>query len=79
MHWLFKSKEQKSAIKNIKTLYELREKVIEWFNDYSKLYLKLNIKQNICNLFSPKQILQRLSLALAQVKAGNTSEKSLMK
>ena len=76
---MFKSKEQKSAIKNTKTLCELRKKVIEWFNDFSKLYLKLNIKQNIRNIFSPKQIPQRLSLALAQVKAGNTSEKPLMK
>ena len=35
-----KSEEQKSAIKNIKTLYESREKVIKLFNDYSKITSK---------------------------------------
>ena len=42
-----------------------------------ELYLKLNIKQNKEKRFrilSPKQMLQRLLIALAQVKAGNTSE-----
>ena len=32
-----KSEEWKSGIKNIKTLYELREKVIKFFNDYSRI------------------------------------------
>ena len=31
------SEEQKRAIKNIITLYKLREKVIKLFNDYSKI------------------------------------------
>ena len=38
-----------------------------------KLCLKLSIKQ------SPKQMLQRLPIALAHVKAGNTSENLLNK
>ena len=45
-----------------------------------KLYLKLNKKQNMekdSKILSPKQILQRLPIALAQVKAGNTSENLL--
>ena len=32
-----KSKDQKSVIKNIKTLYESREKVMELFNNYSRI------------------------------------------
>ena len=32
----YKLKEQKSAIKNVKTLYKSREKVTKLFNDYSK-------------------------------------------
>ena len=32
-----KSKEQKSALKNIKLLYEPREAVIKLFNDYSSI------------------------------------------
>ena len=32
----YKLEEQKSAIKNVKTLYKSREKVTKLFNDYSK-------------------------------------------
>ena len=43
-----KSEDQKSAINNIDTLfYKSREKVIKFFNDYSKIYLTLNIKRNM--------------------------------
>ena len=33
----FKSKEQKSSLKNIKLLYESRQAVIKLFNDYSSI------------------------------------------
>ena len=36
----YKLEEQKRAIKNIKTLYKSREKVIKLFNDYSKVRSK---------------------------------------
>ena len=45
-----------------------------------ELYLKLNIKQNVeegLRILTPKQMLQRLPIVLAQVKAGNTSANSL--
>ena len=42
--WGYKSEEQISAIRNIKTLYKLREKVIKLFNDYFKVASKYNIK-----------------------------------
>ena len=38
----YKSEDQKSAIKNIKTLYESREKVIKLFNDCSKIASEAN-------------------------------------
>ena len=42
--WGYKSEEQISPIRNIKTLYKLREKVIKLFNDYFKVASKYNIK-----------------------------------
>ena len=45
-----------------------------------ELYLKLNIKQNVeegLRILTPKQMLQRLPIVLAQVKAGKTSENLL--
>ena len=35
--WTFKSKEQKSALENIKVLYISRQAVIKLFNDYSSI------------------------------------------
>ena len=45
-----------------------------------ELCLKLNIKQNterVSNILTPQQMLQRLLIALPQVKGGNTSENLL--
>ena len=46
-----KSEDQKTAIKNIKTLYESQEKVIQITSNYlmiiPELYLKLDTKQNM--------------------------------
>ena len=45
-----------------------------------KLYLKLCIKQKQeigLGILTPKQVFQRLQIALAQVKAGNNSENLL--
>ena len=67
------SEEQKHAIKNITTLYESREKVIKLFNDYSKIAFKAKYKSIYgegLKIVTPKQITQRLPIALAQVKAG---------
>ena len=46
-----------------------------------ELYLKLNTKKygEGLNVLTPKQMLQRLPKALAQVKASNTSENLLNK
>ena len=65
------SKDQKSTIYNIKRLYESREKVVELFDDYSRIIseAKYKAKQGQeLNILSPEQILQRLPIALAHLK-----------
>ena len=47
-----------------------------------KLYLKLNTKTKygqVLKILTPKQMLQRFPIALAQVKADNTSENLINK
>ena len=57
-------------------LYEGRELILNAFR--SGIFLmKKKTKCKGLNILTPKQMLQRLSMALAQVKAGNTSEKLL--
>ena len=76
----YKSEDQKRATKNIKTLYKSQEKVITLFNDYSKIASKVKYRSIYgkgLRILTPKQMLQILSIALAQVKVGNTSENLL--
>ena len=50
------------------------------FNDYSKILSKAKYKSidgEEFKILTPKQMLQRLPIALVQVKAGNTSENLL--
>ena len=79
-----KSEKQLCTIKNVKNLYEWRPKVINLLNDYSKIRSEAiyKTKQNETkgtglNILRPKQMLQRLPIALAQVKASNNSENLL--
>ena len=76
----FESEEQKSALENIKLLYESRKATIELFNEYSSIASesKYKTKYGEClKILNPKQMLQRLPMALAQVKVGNTFENLL--
>ena len=70
-------------IQNLQNFFDLRENNINIFRDYSILIpeaTKQNIKQNMeMKILSPEQMLQRLPIALAQVKVGNTSEDLLNK
>ena len=75
------SGKQLYAIKNVKNLYDSRQKIIDLFNSYSNIRSEAiyKSKQNETNgkglkILTPKQMLQRLPIALAQVKAGNNSE-----
>ena len=66
------------TLKPIKLLYESREAVVKLFNDYYLIVseAKYNAKQREeLKILTTKQMLQRLPIALAQVKAGNTSKK----
>ena len=77
----YKSKEQDKTINNATNLYNSRQEVVKMFNDYAK-----NISKNIyeskqkgtgVKILTPNQILTRLPIALAQIKAGNNSESLL--
>ena len=75
-----KSEDQKSTIKNIKTLYESQEEVIKLFDDYSRIVSEAKYRTKYgesLKILTPKQMLQILPIAIAQVKAGNTPENLL--
>ena len=76
-----KSEMQLNTIKNNKNLYDSRQKIIDLFNNYSKIKSESiyrskhdETKGTGLKILTPKQMLQRLPIALAQVKAGNNSE-----
>ena len=71
-------------INNIEKFYKSREEIINFFSDYIEMLSNANYdaKQNETKgtglkILTPKQMLQRLPIALAQVKAGNNSESLL--
>ena len=80
----FKSGKQLYTKKNRKNLYDSKQKIIDLFNSYSKIRSEAiyKSKQNDTKgkglkILTPKQMLQRLPIALAQVKAGNNSKNVL--
>ena len=78
----YKSKEQKSTLENIKFLYESRKAVIKLFDEYSLTASEIKHKGKYgegIKILTPKKMLQRLPIALAQVKSGSTSENLLNK
>ena len=79
-----KSDKQLYTIKNVKNFYDSRQKNIDLFNTYLKIRSEAiyKSKQNETKgkelkILTPKQMLQRLPIALVQVKAGNNSENLL--
>ena len=76
-----KSEKQVYTIKNVRSLYDSRQEIINLLNDDAKIRSAaiFKSKQNETKrtglkILSPKQMLQRLPIAPAQVKAGNNSE-----
>ena len=64
------------CIKNIKMLCNAREKVTNLFNDYFTIVPDsehASVHEEELKILSPKQMIQRLPMVLAQVKAGNLS------
>ena len=79
-----KTVKQKETINNLEKFYNSREELINFFRDYIEILSDANYysKQNETEgkglkILTPKQMLQRLPIALAQVKAGNNSESLL--
>ena len=79
-----KSNSQLYIIKNVKNLYNARQKIIDLFNDNSRIRSEAiyrskqdETKRKGLKILTPKQMLQRLPISLAQVKAGNNSESLL--
>ena len=75
-----KLENQISVIQNVQNFFDLREKIIDFFRDYSILISEAKYKAKNgerLKILSPKQMFQRLPIAHAHVKAGNTSENLL--
>ena len=77
-----KKQEKEIVLKNLYNFFEGREKILDAFE--SKIFLTkskgagiLNPDHSKLKILTPKQMLQRLPIALAQVKAGNNSENLL--
>ena len=63
-------------------LYNVREEAIKFIEDYGSMILEANKlareqKRTGLKILTPNQMLKRLPIALAQVKAGNNSESLL--
>ena len=79
-----KTDKQKEVVNNLNKFYNSREEVINFFRDYIEMLSDANYdskhsetKGKGLKILTPKQMLQRLPIALAQVKAGNNSESLL--
>ena len=65
---------------SIETLYKTRNEAIKFYDDYSLIMSEAKIKVakgTGLKILTSKQMLQRLPLALAQIKEGNNSENLL--
>ena len=65
-------------------LYKARKEAINFYDYYSLMMSEAKTKAKATKgtglkILTPKQMLQRLPIALAQVKAGNSSESLLNK
>ena len=79
-----KKQERKEVLKNLCALFEGKKRVLDVFE--SKIF-PIKIQRTGCSgkvsdhsnlkILTPKEMLQRLPIALAQVIAGNTSENLL--
>ena len=71
----YKSKELINALDNIKMLYNARGKeVIKLYDDYSLIASKIKHEETKgagLKILNPKEMLPKLPIALAQLKAGN--------
>ena len=62
------------GIENIKNLDKSREKIIKLYNDYAKTIFEAKHKAKYgkgLKIFTPRQMFQRLAMALTQIKPDN--------
>ena len=65
---------------NTEMLYKEKNRVIEFFGDYSSIVTEAKLKATKrigLKILTSKQMLQRLPIDLAQLKAGNNSQSLL--
>ena len=76
-----KNQEQRQALNNINNLYNARDMAIKVIEDYGSVILEAKkiVQQEgqELKILTPNQMLKRLPIALAQIKAGNNSESLL--
>ena len=79
-----KTIEQRETTSNLEKFYKSREEVINFFRDYIEMLSDANYdaRKNETEgkglkILTSKQMLQRLPIALVQVKVGNNSENLL--
>ena len=76
-----KNDKQRETLANINIIFNARNSAIKFIEDYGSMILEAKrlAKQEGKGLktLPPKQMLQRLPIALAQIKAGNNSESLL--
>ena len=77
-----KNASQKRTLANINIHYNARNSAIKFIEDYSSMILeaKMLVKEQEgtgLKILTPNEMLKRLPIALAQIKAGNNSESLL--
>ena len=77
-----RSEEQQNTIDNVEKFYNVRQEIVKMFTDYAKnmsknIYESKQQKGTGLKTLTPNQMLKRLPIALAQIKAGNNSESLL--
>ena len=75
-----RSKEQKNTLHNIEMLYNALNEAIKFYDNYSLMISEAKhkaTKGTALEILTPKQMLQRLPIAVAKAKANNNS-KSLL-
>ena len=77
-----KNAEQRKTLANINILYNARNNAIKFIEDYGAMILEAKKQAREqegtgLKILTPNQMLKRLPIALAQVKAGNNSESLL--
>ena len=79
----YKNPVQKKTLSNIENHFHARESAIKFIEDYGSMILeakrlaKEDQEGKGLKILTPNQMLKRLPIALAQIKAGNNSESLL--